>query len=294
MKPESSRDIKGISDNAPELLDSERAILDMLTEADRDFLRSHYSNNLNRDKRIIAGVRSEDLLFFLECVHKGYIPVGQGGIRTKSKSAEYFFLTPNPELPALSADILANCYEKTFRDIVRANLQDYSIIGIQQGIYRIFKEQMKTPEFVEAITLALDRYMPLPEMFESDLSEEALERNRLETWLKAIALEISDGIDIKLNSHRLPYLYGVSKLVPQEKLHILGPYFKSLKDRGGICVAFKPDIFKKYEPTAEKNIIHSQDEVAIAVPGGKIPIDLVHGFEALGNFEGQVLLRLEI
>ena len=54
----------------------EAEILIQVTEADKEKLRAWRKTDLILDSDYVVAVRSEDILYFIKCVHQGYFPVG--------------------------------------------------------------------------------------------------------------------------------------------------------------------------------------------------------------------------
>lgn len=278
MESDPTRHFENFRFNESGISQQEQAIITQITDADRARLQDLQKTNLSKDKARIVGIRSEDIFFFLQCVHQGYIPAGQSKLMAKN---EAFYLTANPESAYIQAHPDAALFffpdDNKFINVSTSNADMYGSIGIRQGLHRNIMPFVNTVEFLHQATGYTD-----PETA-------SLEWERV---YGELVNEISAGIrseaDRVLPKHvRLLFQHLLSNSPDRKQLV---KFVSRLKNRGSITMAFNEEMFQNYTalpPEQADGFMNA--ELAFEVPNGKIPLDCVLGFETLGDFEDEIL-----
>lgn len=104
---------------------------------------------------------------------------------------------------------------------------------------------------------------------------------------------IADPHGIKFDNLKKPALHAFGQLIldPNVKDQAI-IFMKTLPSRGSIVIGFKPSIIDQYK--VDLNQSHASNELPINIPGGKLSLEHISGFESLGDFEDRVLERLGI
>ncbi len=280
---------------AGELPEAENAILNQITPADKEKLRAWRKANLTKERGNIVAIRSEDLLYFLECVHRGYIPVGQGPIRGKIFGGPNdFFVTPNPEsryLKDSARNLLDRNYSGDFSRAVNSNLNIYSDIGRIQAMHRnILTPYNITEEELEELNRKFF-HKTFPALEGGTSTEDYLAELAKETETMAEA----DNCFKLLN--KKPALFFLGELLRAKGVKNLDSLAKllfnmNLKDRGSIFLAFNEKLVRNYEATTDR--VDVGGEFVVNVPDGKLSLDTIYGFETLGDFEDEILEQLGV
>jgi len=271
------------------LSETEIMILEQVTEADKNKLKDWHKAKLVKGKDQIVPIRSEDLLYFLECVHQGYIPVGTSTIRSKGGDVNDFSVTPNPESKEIKRhpELLQPKGPKRFVEAVNTNSLLYSHTARIQRIYRNIITPHVDPEDLKRIVC---------EFYETDTSDNDL-AGKTEDYFDVLEQETKTAQKHCFNlKNAKPALFLLGEYLRSKKVDIepLEDFLINSQDRGSICLAFNNNLVKNYEATAEKDSTDSHDEFVLKIPDGKLSLDTVYGFEALGDFEDAVLDKLGV
>lgn len=286
---------EGGNESVQPLSGIEVEIVESITPEQKRMLALWHKANLSKEKDLIVATRSEDIIYFLQCVQQGYIHVGGKGLRVKGNenNRNYFFVTPNPESQDLKLnrpDLLVEGLPPTFAESIHTNRKYYKV-GMIQAVRRNLIVPYVMDEEFEVVAYAIyDRYCLNPggreypatkiEVFYSKLAEE-LEEIR------------EDCFDLK---NQKPCLFALGKILEKRGVNMESTvsFLKSLGSRGSICLAFNNKLIEGYKSTADENSVDSADEFVIEVPDGKLPLDVILGLEALGDFEEAVLDKLGV
>lgn len=268
------------------LTKKEKEVLNTLSQTDISLVKKLKSENLNARKKEIIGVRSEDIIFLLDCIHKGKIPCEKFEIMAKISDKEQpsFYMTPNPESEYLSKNnpaALEDCKEKTFLKMSSGNIGMYSEIAIKQVISREIMPMLKYREGLGD---------ELQGQFRGDC-----ESVNIEKFLSGLAQEILLGKvteEIFKMPRRLPAFYILGKCLKENNVDPLSllPLLRPLSKRGGVLIAFDSDYFKDYDD--ESRMFGIGNELVFKIPSRQIEIGSIIGFEPLGEFEDKVLERI--
>ncbi len=264
-----------------EFSSSEKAVLDSLTEGDISRIREWKKESLTRERSAIVGVRSEDLVYFLECIHRGYIPVGGEGFRMKGDSKKYFFINTNPESSFLREKepslIEPEMKQASFKKIALGNVSLYSRVAIIQTIRR---EVMPFLDEAQLLKQEAKRLGDEPGALHPEVLEEFYDDLVDEIQKERSSMAYRDFQKALRNNKKAFEIY--KELVP------------TFDERGGIILAFSEELCKKYKGTNKAPITHTNGEIAFSVPDGKLSLDVLYGFEALGAYEDKMLEALNV
>lgn len=264
------------------LFQREKAIIDRITPQNRKLLLSLRRDNLVKERAHIVGVRSEDLIHFLECLERGYIPVGGEGIRGKAETLDHLYITSNPEsqyLQTYEPDLIEEQDRGLhFKDFTLKNIRLYSEVAAIQAFRREIISDLDESELVEK-ELARIRARENGNVMIGEAREEFYKD--FSKYIRGGAKEQSmKDLQVALKS-KPEILERYKDLVPL------------LPSRGGIILAFSDKLTKQYKGTVDRRVIHDDSEIAFPVPSGKLSLDVIYGFEPLGDFEDAILEQLE-
>lgn len=254
-----------------------------------------HSENLTKKKGSIVGVRSEDLLFLLESVHRGYLPAGQG---TRFKEEGYFYLVPNPESTLLQGNRKDLIYNpkvqnaatalRTFPEMVDENISQYGNSAVLGAIHRNFFPLVQN---WDGLVEKINKFYG-----ESGLGLDIIQEKLLEGLAKIArqSKEIQRPIASFTPNNR--YLFdlfheSVGHSIDRNSLQDQLVLFS---ERSSIMIAFSNALVEDYVATNAVDVVDTGDEFAVAVPDGKLPLDYIVGFESLGEFEDRILSELGI
>lgn len=274
------------------LLEPERQILASVSEADVAALRRLSSESLTKERHQILGVRSEDLLYFIQCVQKGYIPVAIHELRGKSGSS-HIYLSANPDSTFLhQQDPKMFNPGASFQKMVKTNLRTYAETAQLQTIYRNVIEKIPDrASFQRAIREYVYEYYAggyydSVEEFSIEMAGEQFYQDLLAV-LKASTLHPNQ-------SHIYETRDILLQAMPELETSLKAPFaalLESLPKRSGICLAFSDDLARAY---AEDRDAEDADDLVYHIPNGKLPLDFVLGFEPLGEYKDELLAGLGV
>ncbi len=278
----------------------EEKILESLTPENIETLRRLRSDNLTLHKREIVGVRSEDIMYFLQCIQKGYIPVEPVEVMSyKATEKPYFYVTPNPDSTAIHERpelLKALKGVHSFEDTIRHNSSLYGTIGVRAAIFHNIFPLVKDPKGLLRSWSKIQPFRPSQEV-----ENETTRMIWLETYLKYVVDEILEAQrnKSKLRFHqpsRLPKLSLLGDHIPPKYADAVLASLTQFTSRGGMSLAFNRSLLK-YAGSGDRRDdkgVHTIDEVTFEIPSKKLELDAVLGFEPLGEFEDKVLERLGI
>jgi hypothetical protein len=288
--------------------------MDVLSTDEREFIQSldqatirkalsFRKDNLTKAKATIVAVRSEDLLFFLECIRNGYIPTAplntdtdhaHLGIMAKhgeDKGENYYFLAPNPDSLALQTAV--NNQEPwiqplrlsgNFQNNILDNHRAYGAIAKKQAIRRKLLALNIGPQ--EIITAVLEQ--------EPDNEHiDHLEQGRvLTTFWEDFYNRATDPDPYEMGYSLKPLLAKLF-LSKGQKPEDVTTFFDQLENRGGILIAFNDRILTQHHLSVDTEDTSGVD-LCVQIPDpGHLGLDVILGFEALGAFEDDLLDLLE-
>lgn len=267
-----------------EVLPAEQRVLESLTPQDVEIVRRLKRENILREKEHVVGIRSEDLIHFLECVHLGYIPIGSGGFRERRTENGYLFVTTNSESSLLRTQhpdlIPERLREELFRVTAQTNVNVYAQTAMIQAVRREIMPYVDEPALVEQKRLRLQR----------DQDEPVLESVAREELYRDIVLDIED------QSSYTPATRSLMALLrgKPEILSRCRRLYDTAEKRGGILLAFGDELVRRFSGTTDPRLVHDTKETIYAIPDGRLPLATLQGFEPLGEFEDGVLELLGI
>ena len=267
----------------------ENAILNTLTPEDVAKVRELKQENLTVQSKDIVGVRVEDLFYFLEAVHNGYLPVGGADIRRK-EGESHIFLTPNPMCDYLKQerqDLYGGIRdtEKTFLDVTKETIRNYGAVARSQGVYRnlwdkVLDKDDLIKESVQRYSLGDEKTTDAEEFF--DLIAEEIKKKK-------------SFIDCEKPRYKMAYLLN-EHLDPSVPRADVTKLLRSLANRSGIVIAFNKKLLEAGDATTtdQKILDLPGSELAVGVPSGRIPLDAMLGYEALGHFEDEIERKIGV
>lgn len=296
------------------LTEREQKLVDSLSEEHKETLRHLLSPNLTSKKKQIVGIRSEDLLYFLECVQRGYIPVSQDfTLRGKIENdCPVYHLSINPDSEKLAAEhseyLEEFSTEESFEELAEHNVRLYGHAGIPAGIYRNIFPAIKDMDAFYGDLAERYHHTIFPNQ-ETISAEEIANKTSRALLLEELMEEVTGtllarkispfseyilktGVSVKASS----VIIVLAKHIDAAKMN-LGEYsvlLNNLRERTGICVAFNNDTLEKFKVETRELYIDSGNELIIRIPDGKLPISCVQGFETMGNFEDELLESLGV
>lgn len=272
----------------PYISEKEHAIIDSLSEPEKELAQQLHKPNLSKYKDQIVGMRSEDLYYFLSCIKQGYIPTAPGHVRDREPSGRMFFLTPNPENAALKERVpeYPEGLEYTkFNEMAQHNNETYGYIGAAQGIYRDLMEA----GLVEDPDAVAIEYMKI---VDPSINFEDTGHVRESFWLGlANDFKTNKLIDFNPSNRGSVAIYCLGKHIAPESQNAALQIIQDVKKRQSIFIAFNDKILD-YQLSSDSNDVNAPNELVAKVPDGKIPMDAVLGFETQGDYEDEIMERL--
>lgn len=277
------------------LTEEELEVLRQLNSKDIGRLTTLYTKNLLLKKDEIVAVRSEDLIYFLKCIHDGYLPVGTGPIMNKGSAniGENFFVTPNPDhvdikqnpesFPALSASL---------RGAISSNYEMYGFIATKNALYRNFISKEISNEEFDNLSCQYGVKYGLEDTDEfKDVPLSLLRENFLGKLSEEIQ-EFENGNSV-LGQNRTPAFFILSQYMLSNGVdsNALIQKLNKFKNRGSIVIAFNNKILK-YDTIPDGR--HCIDEAIFSIPEGRVDLDMILGFETMGEFEDDIIELLGI
>jgi len=276
----------------------EEAFLKTLTPADIEKVRQLKIDNLFKERVRVIAVRSEDLIYLLRCIKEGYIPTKSfhlTGKYTEEESDQFLYATYNPDSDyikehesELVAHVSSRGFESTAKDVFLGNLRLYAKIAKKQAIWRNLMPLVKDRAAMEKDLVKLgiaDSYGQVEwEDFFDDLIRHGGGRGMTDQ-------------DCGWSTFRNPFNFLFSHLkegtYDKEDMRA---FMNTLEERGGVMIGLDNRTAEDYEyiSDARDTRVHGFDEIVFKIPDGKLPLDMLVGFEVLGEFEDDVLERLGI
>ena len=260
------------------LTEKEQQIVDSIGQSQRETLQKLNVTSLTKYKSQIVGFRSEDLFFFLDCLNKGRIVVGNEtdkGCRGKCQGG--LFLTPNPESPQFKYidDEVKDNFKRplgghlSFHAATRENVKMYSEIALLNPIHREVRPLIKDEQ---SLLNSCWGYLKGSGLIQ------------VEEFYDALIDEIKEGASFNYKN-RSPIYYTLGQyLNPQDK-EFVTQLFNRVKCRKGIIIGFNEQLVERYGlPTVGDGY-----DIVFNVPEGHINLDTILGFETLGDYEEEVV-----
>jgi hypothetical protein len=276
------------------LTEREGLILQALNADDIEKVRSLHSKSLTKQKERIVGVRVEDLLYLLESVHAGHMPVKEG---TRFKEEGYFYLVPNPESLLLQKERQDLIYNPDIQNADSAlrtfpeALDEAFRYTESAAIAAIHRNLVPLVQDWEPLVKSVNKFYG-----ESDLGKDIIQERLLEGLIKTAQTSIENGRPITSFTPNNRYLFdlfdeALGHSIPRD---VLGQQLVDFSQRSSVVVAFNETLLHNRTATNKLGIVHSGNEFAVRVSGGELPLDCIAGFESLGEFEDRVLNELGI
>lgn len=252
------------------LTPKERELLDSLTRDEAGFIVEKCKVNLLRNPgpREVVGIRSEDFIYFMEAVKRGYFivsPVGDAvRSREKLEEAKYghpvFYLSTNnayrtDNRESFSADLSQNDRNYGQRSCIASAVQRNIAPCIAPRMWRQIDKDFDH----EGAHVAR-------ETFFNEIYENLIERNNLEEVVHILMKYLPEG-------------------TPKEAL---ANFLRSLRERSHILVTFHESISEISRP-----VIVDKDETHVAAPNNQVGVEHVAGYEAQGDFIDDIIEHLE-
>jgi hypothetical protein len=269
------------------LTNIEKSLLDSFTEENQQEISRLYREDLNSEKNKIVGLRSEDLLFFLQCIQHGFIPVGFSALMGKSEEGLYVSVNPESEgLQKTYPGLVEKASAANFKEAILKNSWHYSGIAIKQGIVRNILSQISDQEnFWKSF---YDEFIAKNPAYETHGLEypEDMDLIREEFFDNAVRSIIHPKQQMALYKARL--LDFMRRFFPNFRFKD----FSSLQGRKGILIGFDETILQ-YPMIPETDM--KGEEIIFSIPEGKLNLTHVLGFQSLGGpFEEEVLERIGV
>jgi hypothetical protein len=254
----------------------EQQVLDSLTEKDVELVKRLRLGNLTKEKARIVGVRSEDLLFLLESIQRGFIPA-----EIETDPGKYY-VAANPESTFILAnqpEAIESSHSKTFGDLTRREIEFAGTFDVVQ--HAVERNLLSGGSAKEKLLKELRH-------FYRGLKYNADELN-LKEFYRDVAedLTVNPGV-LRFHSRSRPALALLSRHIEEA----LPPdaarnFLQSLTIRKGVVLAFNEKLLANYR------FLHADHaDMVIHIPTGKVGLDTLLGFETLGDFEDSVLEKI--
>lgn len=291
-----SKEINGKFEFDPEtgITKHEEDILEKLTPETIEKIRFLKTDNLYSKAKKIVAIRSEDILYLIQSIERGYFSTSPSPLRGKildgaleGSDPAALYATPNPESQLLR-DTFADfeISRSTLKKIIHDNLRSYSEIAIVQAIYRNVWMYIKDQEKMKK---------EIGKLYELGVEQD------WENFFTHLVHEIVRGEIAQDTRSFVSFLLAHLDVSKIDKGNYRS-FVKTLPQRGGVVLGIDEEALKKFKT------IHSGhktsagfpvlegfgDEVAFVTPDQKFPTDLIVGFEVLGNFEDEILDHLGI
>ncbi len=263
------------------ITEKEQQIVDSLSSSSREILQKLQMGRLSKYKSKIVGFRSEDLFFFLDCLNKGRIVVGNEtdkGCRGKCHNG--LFLTPNPESPQFKyiddeakEDIRRSLRgHLSFHAATRENANMYSRIALLGPIHREVRPLIKDEQDL------LDQCW-------GSLKNSGL--IQVEEFYDALIEEVEERVDFN-SKNRYPLQYALSQHLDLQGRDFVTQLLNQTKCRGGIIIGFNERLVEKHGfPVAGDSY-----DIVFNAPEGYVGLDTILGFETLGDYEDEMVERI--
>jgi hypothetical protein len=254
------------------ITDKERAIMKRLGPNDIALLGRLNLPSLTSKKKDIVGIRCEDIFSFMQFVKDGSYPVAGDGSRTKTTRGLY--LIPNPESEDVkttgneAVNGLQNFY-RTFSSAAYRTDTLYSDIARIGPISRELRPRIK------------DEQKMVKEYLGENFKGESVEN-----FYRDLLMEVDRSKPSFDYKNRLRALYHLGKNLDENGREIALDIFNKTGDRGAIMIGFDKKLITRYG--APGMSIEGAD-ICFPVKEGGVALDSVVGYEALGDFEDEVL-----
>jgi hypothetical protein len=265
--------------------EKEHQIISDLSRGQIAQVKSLHLDNLNLKKSEIIGVRCEDIFYFLQCIRQGFISCLSGELMFKPSD---FCVAVNPESDKIrSLPIQENIKSVSFKEAIVDTIEDYGGISAKQYIYR---------NIISMIDGQENFWKEMDRVLEAKFGRQYLEKDEdedhecdmamvKEIYFAEIVKEIKNINTIYIQTQSIPKTKFPLLWALNEKVQINLSDLLRTRERKGIIIGFNAKLLDNSKLDKEG----CMNELSLFIEDGRVKLEAIVGFEALGDFEDKVL-----